>query len=311
MDAAQCLATLKALGAEAAVVADIVMDPAWRRDVEAVQDCAAATTANAFRDDGPRRAARARACQWLRNKVAPELRKDWDATIRLGQNDVVETTVEHETAEDAAGDVLMQLVSTGSLVEGDMDQTLPLKFGEVLGPSGKLSSAIHLSREPPVYLIENFVSTKERQAMFQWASSSTFAHSRIDGGVYADSARSQARTSTSCAVPRGTLRAFDALAERAASLIGGHSNNVEPLQVVRYEGGQRFDDHHDAGTVRPSGAIQVVPPRRIATLLLFLTSIDEDDDDEEGGPNGATVFPLSVLRSGRRLVPRSCGRTSV
>ena len=57
----------------------------------------------------------------------------------------------------------------------------------------------------------------------------------------------------------------------------------EPLQVgVRYEGGQRFDDHHDAGTVRPSGAIQVVPPRRIATLLLFLTSIDEDDDDDEG-----------------------------
>ena len=72
MDAAQCLATLKALGAEAAVVSDIVMDPAWRRDMKAVQDCAAATTANAFRDDAPRRAARARACQWLRNKVAPE-----------------------------------------------------------------------------------------------------------------------------------------------------------------------------------------------------------------------------------------------
>ena len=75
MDAAQCLATLKALGAEAAVDSDIVMDPAWRRDLKAVQDCAAATTTNAFRDDGPRRAARARACQWLRNKVAPDLRK--------------------------------------------------------------------------------------------------------------------------------------------------------------------------------------------------------------------------------------------
>ena len=290
MDAAQCLATLKALGADAAVVSDIVMDPAWRRDMKAVQTCAAATTANAFRDDGPRRAARARACQWLRNKVAPELRTDWDATIRLGQHDVVETTVEHETAEDAAGDVLMQLVSTGSLLD-DMDQTLPLKFGEVLGPSGKLSQGKHLSREPPVYLLEDFVTDKERQAMLQWAAAASFAHSRIDGGVYADSARSQARTSTSCAVPRGTLSEFDALAERAAALIGGRANQVEPLQVVRYEGGQRFDDHHDAGTVRPSGAIQVVPPRRIATLLLFLTSIDEDDNDAEGAPNGATVFP--------------------
>ena len=61
MDAAQCLATLKALaGAEAATtVSDTVMDPAWRRDIKAVQNCAAATTTNAFRDDGPRRAARA------------------------------------------------------------------------------------------------------------------------------------------------------------------------------------------------------------------------------------------------------------
>ena len=38
MDAAQCLATLKALGAEA--VADVVMDPAWRRD-EGRPNCAA------------------------------------------------------------------------------------------------------------------------------------------------------------------------------------------------------------------------------------------------------------------------------
>ena len=105
MDAAQCLATLKGLGADAAVVSDIVMDPAWRRDPDAVRSCAAATTTNAFRDDGPRRAARARACQWLRNKVVPELRKDWDATIQLGQNDVVETTTTNETSEDAAGDV--------------------------------------------------------------------------------------------------------------------------------------------------------------------------------------------------------------
>ena len=291
MDAAQCLSTLKALGAEAAVVSDIVMDPAWRRDPEAVRSCAAATTTNAFRDDAPRRAARARACQWLRAKVSPDLRKDWDAMIQLGQNDVVPTTVEHETAEDAAGDVLMQLVSTGSLVDGEIDQTLPRRFAEVLGPQGSLPNATQLARAPPVYVIEDFVSASERQAMLGWASAASFAQSRIDGGVYADSARSQARTSTSCAVPRGTLPEFDALAERAAQLIGGCANQVEPLQVVRYEGGQRFDNHHDAGTVRPSGAIQVVPPRRIATLLLFLTSIDEDDDDEEGVPNGATVFP--------------------
>ena len=101
MDAAQCLATLKALGAEAAVVSDIVMDPAWRRDLKAVQSCAAATTTNAFRDDAPRRAARARACQWLRNKVAPDLRKDWDADDKpsesLERSDNLATTTSVQT----------------------------------------------------------------------------------------------------------------------------------------------------------------------------------------------------------------------
>ena len=81
-------------------------------------NCAAATTTNAFRDDAPRRAARSGLRLVEKAKVAPELRKDWDATIELGQNDVVETPTTNETAEDAAGDVLMQLVSTGSLVAG-------------------------------------------------------------------------------------------------------------------------------------------------------------------------------------------------
>ena len=221
MDAAQCLATLKALAgaAAAATVSDIVMDPAWRRDPDSVRSCAAATTTHAFRDDAPRRAARARACQWLRSKVTPDLRKDWDAMIQLGQNDVVETPQRsEETAEDAAGDVLMQLVSTGSLLD-EMDQTLPRRFGEVLGPSGKLSQGKQLARAPPVYVIEDFVSASERQAMLGWASAASFAQSRIDGGVYADSAQSQSRTSTSCAVPRGTLPEFDALAERAGSFL--------------------------------------------------------------------------------------------
>ena len=49
--------------------------------------------------------------------MAPELRKDWDAMIQLGQNDVVETTTTIETSEDAAGDVLTQ--SRGELRDVD------------------------------------------------------------------------------------------------------------------------------------------------------------------------------------------------
>ena len=292
MDAAQCFATLKALaGAEAgAIVADTVMDPGWRRDARAVRGCAAATTTNASKDDAQMRAARARASAWLRAKVAPDLRGDWDTMVALAQTDVVPPPQkEAEDADAAAGDVLMQLVSTGSLNDDEADPTLPPRFARVLGSDGVLDGATKLATEPPVYLITDFASPEDVKAMRAWAVTAPFAHSRIDEG--AASSRSSARTSASCAVPRGTLPAFDALTERSAALIGGRWNQVEPLQVVRYEGGQRFDNHHDAGTVRPSGAIQVVPPRRVATLLLFLTSIDSDDDDHENVPNGATVFP--------------------
>jgi hypothetical protein len=37
---------------------------------------------------------------------------------------------------------------------------------------------------------------------------------------------------------------------------------VEPLQIVSYTDGQRFDLHHDAGTLTDDGEIDIVQPRR-------------------------------------------------
>ena len=37
---------------------------------------------------------------------------------------------------------------------------------------------------------------------------------------------------------------------------------MEPLQIVSYTGGQKFDLHHDAGTIMEDGEIEIVQPRR-------------------------------------------------
>lgn len=45
--------------------------------------------------------------------------------------------------------------------------------------------------------------------------------------------------------------------------------NVEPLQIVSYQPGQRFNLHHDAGTLLEDGRVPImVPPRRLVTLFL-------------------------------------------
>ena len=42
-----------------------------------------------------------------------------------------------------------------------------------------------------------------------------------------------------------------AVTERAAYVTGYPYSNVEPLQLVRYEPGQRYEPHFDYGEVRP------------------------------------------------------------
>ena len=47
-----------------------------------------------------------------------------------------------------------------------------------------------------------------------------------------------------------------------SDLISLSSDFVEPLQIVSYTGGQKFDLHHDAGTLTEDGDIEIVQPRR-------------------------------------------------
>ena len=51
----------------------------------------------------------------------------------------------------------------------------------------------------------------------------------------------QARTSTSAYIQRGVTPLVRYIEKYVADLVGGDALNVEGLQVVRYEKGQRFE----------------------------------------------------------------------
>jgi len=53
------------------------------------------------------------------------------------------------------------------------------------------------------------------------------------------------RTSISLALPKAADATLRAIESRAAELVGLPSDHVEPLQVVYYSEGARFDLHHD------------------------------------------------------------------
>jgi hypothetical protein len=48
---------------------------------------------------------------------------------------------------------------------------------------------------------------------------------------------------------------------------------VEPLQIVSYTEGQKFELHHDAGTMTDDGAVEVVPPRRLVRVTTSLSCV--------------------------------------
>ena len=55
----------------------------------------------------------------------------------------------------------------------------------------------------------------------------------------------QWRTSTQARLPKGGGKLVSKIEKRAHAIIGVPEEQGEPLQVLRYEKGQKYDAHHD------------------------------------------------------------------
>ena len=209
-------------------------------------------------------------------------------------------------------------------------------------PAAEVRRLIPIHRSPNIYLVPHFLSPRDLDHMDELLTSrrAAFKHSHTD----ADESKYQGeeRTSISLALPKAadaTLRAIEA---RAAELVGLPADHVEPLQIVHYSEGARFDMHHDVAPIKlpndededdgksSSGAgagagagvsgdgdeellrnltaddvkvEQQAGPRRLVTLFVYLNSLPEGV--------GHTEFPLLRDAEGKPLSVRPRSGTAL
>ena len=107
-----------------------------------------------------------------------------------------------------------------------------------------------LCSEPNVYLVRHFLSARELDHLDELLTSRrrSFRLSHTDdesGGTVL----STERTSVSLALPKAADATLRAIETRAAELVGLPPDFVEPLQIVHYTNGAKFNCHHDLGPV--------------------------------------------------------------
>ena len=83
------------------------------------------------------------------------------------------------------------------------------------------------------------------------------------------------RTSTYIFMDKGRDATIRSIESRAADLVSLGPDYVEPLQIVSYTKGQKFELHHDAGTMMEDGTVEINPPKRLVTLFVYLNNLPE------------------------------------
>ena len=122
--------------------------------------------------------------------------------------------------------------------------------------------AVHSS--PNLYVVPHFLTARELDHLDDLLTARRAAFKRSHTDSSDGSYVGEERTSVSLPLPKsadGVIRAIEA---RAADLVGLPADHVEPLQVVHYSHGARFDLHHDVAPIAIRG----------------------DDEDEAGGGGG-------------------------
>jgi hypothetical protein len=177
-------------------------------------------------------------------------------------------------------------------------------------PSGRLRLVNH---DPPIYTVPHFLSARELDHLDDLitARRAAFKHSHTDAsdGKYVG----EERTSISLPLPKSADATIRAIESRAADLVGLPADHVEPLQVVHYSNGARFDMHHDVAPITVHGetdeppegsgaeAIADVPNDGIRDARTARAAAGTSQDEL---PPGLTVDDVTVERQDgpRRLI---------
>ncbi len=145
---------------------------------------------------------------------------------------------------------------------------------------------------PNVYLVRNFLTGGEIQHFDKICTQrmKKFKSSFVENDKNKE-VISEDRTSTYTYLGKGQDAIVRSVESRASNLAGMTSEFCEPLQIVSYTTGQKFETHHDAGTLLDNGEVELVPPRRLVTLFVYLNTLPEGEGHTEFPELGISVRP--------------------
>jgi len=146
-----------------------------------------------------------------------------------------------------------------------------------------------LSHEPKIVLLHNFLSDTECQHLKTLAEQLGLKRSTVQGEkneIHPD------RTSTTVNLQKQHDEVVKKIEQRAAMLCTLPPENIENLQVVRYQKGQQYRPHYDffvPGAKGTEGALKRGGQRHV-TFFVYLNDLP----DQETG--GHTEFPKLKLK---------------
>ncbi|KGN59607.1 probable prolyl 4-hydroxylase 7 [Cucumis sativus] len=141
---------------------------------------------------------------------------------------------------------------------------------------------IQLSSKPRAFLYKGFLSAEECQHLINSAKGKL--HQSLVAAGTGQSVTSKERTSTGMFLHKAQDEIVARIESRIAAWTFLPLDNGEPIQILRYENGQKYEPHfdffQDPGNIAIGG-------HRIATILMYLSNVEK---------GGETVFPNSPVK---------------
>ncbi|XP_010451038.1 PREDICTED: probable prolyl 4-hydroxylase 11 [Camelina sativa] len=141
-----------------------------------------------------------------------------------------------------------------------------------------------ISKEPRAFVYHNFLKNEECEHLISLAKPS-MAKSKVHDKITGLGKESSARTSSGTFLRREQDNIVKKIEERISEFTFIPVENGEPLQVIHYGVGQKFEPHFDGF-------------QRIATVLMYLSDVEE---------GGETVFPAAkgnISKKGLSVRPK-------
>jgi len=154
-----------------------------------------------------------------------------------------------------------------------------------INPKKKYKETI-LSESPKIVLIENFVTKEEADHLIK-LSDELKQPSTIDTKENPYTLVNNVRSSQSAHLGKSRDKYVLNIEERACDYVNLNTHYLEPMQVVVYEKGQKFNPHYDFFSADSPDIL--TRGNRNKTILVYLNDIHEDF-------GGATVFPNIGLK---------------